>query len=354
MVVISCEDSYFVLKYQSDVVASALANSRNSRDENGVDGSFDLEYSMNDKVRTGQWVGDCFLFTNTTGRLNYFVGGQVMTLFHMDHPMYLLGFVPKEDRVFLIDKSYNIISHKVLLSVLNYQTAVVRQDFETANSILPLIPKSEYASVARFLESQGFKDEALAVTPDLEHRFELAIDLHKLQIAHGVLLESDKVYQNDLEYINSTESQSKWKRLGDLALSQGSIDLAQQCAERSGDLSGQLLLYASSGNKEGVKKLAIKAKESGRSNVAFLSFFVTGQIEECIQLLLETNRIPEAAFLARTYMPSMISPVLKLWKTDLKSINEKAADALADPEKYPNLFHDLEWALKVSFNFSKI
>jgi hypothetical protein len=39
--------------------------------------------------------------------------------------------------------------------------------------------------------------------------------------------------------------------------------------------------------------------------------------------------------------------VLEIWKADLKQINEKAADALADPVKYPNLFPDLDWALKV-------
>lgn len=43
------------------------------------------------------------------------------------------------------------------------QTAVVRKDFETANSILPSIPKSEYTAVARFLETQGFKEEAFQV-----------------------------------------------------------------------------------------------------------------------------------------------------------------------------------------------
>ena len=59
---------------------------------------------MSDKVRTGQWAGDCFLFTNGAGKLNYYVGGEVMTLVHMDHPMYLLGYVPREDRLFLIDK----------------------------------------------------------------------------------------------------------------------------------------------------------------------------------------------------------------------------------------------------------
>ena len=43
----------------------------------------------------------------------------------------------------------------------------------------------------------------------------------------------------------------------------------------------------------------------------------------------------------------VVASVLELWKNDLKTVNEKAAEALADPSKYPNLFPDLEWALKV-------
>ena len=41
----------------------------------------------------------------------------------------------KEDRVFLVDKAYNVVSYKLLLSVLNYQTAVVRRDFDSANAM---------------------------------------------------------------------------------------------------------------------------------------------------------------------------------------------------------------------------
>ena len=118
----------------------------------------------------------------------------------------------------------------------------------------------------------------------------------------------------------------------------------------------------------GMRALALQAKEAGRSNVAFLAFFVTGQVhndshkvpslflfaqflrctasmsinggnkndmlkrgwydffnvvtcmfcdilqvEECIQLLIDTGRVPEAAFMARTYMPSMISRYGTLW-----------------------------------------
>jgi coatomer subunit beta' len=299
-VVLACADCYYILRYDAAVVSEAIGQGNINPDE-GVNGSFELETTIQDRVRTGQWVGDCFLYTNGAGKLEYYVGGEVMTLCHLNHHMYLLGFVPKEDRVFLIDKTYNIVSYKLLLCVLNYQTAVVRKDFEVANSILPSIPKSELAAVAKFLESQGFKEEALAVSTDPDHRFELSLDLKKLDVAHNVLLTG--CVDDD-----STESMSRWRRLGDLALSQGEVALAQLCASKSGDLSGLLLLYSSSGDKQGMFALAKQAVDAGRTNVAFLAYFVTGHVEECVQLLISTNRIPEAAFFARTYMPSKIIP----------------------------------------------
>ena len=163
--------------------------------------------------------------------------------------------------------------------------------------------------MARFLESQGFKEEALTVSTDLDHRFELAIDLKNLEVAktvlHGENVDADP---------SSTDVQNKWRRLGDLALIAGDVDLAHLCATNSGDLSGMLLIHAASANKEGMLELAEKAKAIGRTNVAFLAFFVTGQVEQCINLLVDTKRLPEAAFMARTYMPSMMSGVLQKWK----------------------------------------
>lgn len=35
-------------------------------------------------VCTGCWVGDCFIYTNSVNRLNYFVGGQIVTIAHLD------------------------------------------------------------------------------------------------------------------------------------------------------------------------------------------------------------------------------------------------------------------------------
>ena len=62
--------------------------------EDGVEDAFELAYDINERVRSGQWVGDCFLYTNRANRLNYSVGGEVLTLSHLDEKMYVLGFLP--------------------------------------------------------------------------------------------------------------------------------------------------------------------------------------------------------------------------------------------------------------------
>jgi len=109
---------------------------------------------MSEVVKTGLWVGDCFIYTNSVNRINYFVGGEVVTVSHLDRPMYLLGYVPRDNRLYLCDKELSVVSYSLLLSVLEYQTAVMRKDFETANRVLPTVPKEHRTRVAHFLEKQ--------------------------------------------------------------------------------------------------------------------------------------------------------------------------------------------------------
>ena len=68
--------------------------------------------------------------------------------------MYLLGYVSHENRLYLGDKDMSIVSFELSLSVLEYQTAVMRKDFETADRVLPIIPKEQRTRVAHFLEKQ--------------------------------------------------------------------------------------------------------------------------------------------------------------------------------------------------------
>jgi len=170
-------------------------------------------------------------------------------------------------------------------------------------------------------------------------------------------------------------------QLGDLVLAAGNFKLATECLTRAKDHSALLLLYSCQvrtclllasicpsifevsvarcigisvfsdscdrcqGDRSGMESLAKDASEAGRTNVAFVCNYLLGHTSECLNLLVETGRTPEAAFFARTYAPSQVSRMVELWKEDLTKVNEKAAESLADPAEYPNLFQDFDLGL---------
>jgi len=66
----------------------------------------------------GTWIpGDVFVFTNK-GKLNYLIGTKILTHALIDSKMFVLGFVPQLNRVFLTNKQLQIISYELLTSVL--------------------------------------------------------------------------------------------------------------------------------------------------------------------------------------------------------------------------------------------
>jgi len=335
---IATEESYFVLKYDSEAVLAASEN-KDKITEDGIEDAFDVLGEVGESVKTGLWVGDCFIYTNSVNRLNYYVGGEIVTVSHLDRTMYLLGYIPADSKLYLGDKELNVVSFELLLSVLEYQTAVMRRDFETADKVLPTVPKEQRTRVAHFLEKQGFKKQALAVSTDPEHKFDLAIQLGDLVAATALAKEA--------------ASEQKWKQLAELATSRAQFDLAQQCLHEAQDHGGLLLLATAAGNADMVEKLGSSSQETGKHNVSFLSYFLLGNLEKCLEILINSNRIPEAAFFARTYLPSEVSRVVDLWRVQLGKVSEKAGQSLADPKEYPNLFPDFQAAVQAESRLKK-
>lgn len=73
--------------------------------------------------------------------------------------MYLLGYIPTNNRVYLIDKDVKVYGYSLSLCLIEYQTAVLRGDMEAAEEILPAIPKDQQNKVARFLETRGLSSK---------------------------------------------------------------------------------------------------------------------------------------------------------------------------------------------------
>ena len=104
-------------------------------------------------------------------RLNYLVGTQTNTITHFDtwvvqiyvyqpflmrhSPMYLLGYNPAQNKIYLVDKDVNVYAYGLSLVVVEYQTAVLRGGMDAASSLLAEIPAKPKNKVTRFLEAQS-------------------------------------------------------------------------------------------------------------------------------------------------------------------------------------------------------
>lgn len=287
-------------------------------------------------MRTGQWVGDCFVYTNSTNRLNYLVGDQTYTISHFDQPYYVLGYLARDGRVYVADKDVNVTSFALSVSVIEYQTLVLRGDLDAAMEMLNQgeIPEDQKNKIARFLEGQGYKEQALDVATDNEHRFELALGLGQLQIAFELAQEAD--------------AEHKWKLVGDAALTGWDMKLAEECFRKGNDIGSLLLMYTSSCNEEGLKELAGRASEAGQHNVAFTSFWQLGDVDSCIEILLKTNRTAEAVLFAQTYKPSRCPEIVREWKQGLeKNGKSKVSRLIGMPGEDEEMFPEWEEYLKL-------
>ncbi|CUS10635.1 unnamed protein product [Tuber aestivum] len=332
LVVLACEDAFYVLRFDRDEYVAAVQNG--TVEEDGVEAAFEVITDINETVRTGEWVGDCFIYTNSTNRLNYLVGDQTYTISHFDHPMYLLGYLPRDGRIYLADKDVNVLSYALSLRVVEYQTVVLRGDMEAAAEILGDIPEDQKNKIARFLEGQGHKDLALEIATDPEHRFDLSLSLGNLDTA--------------LEIAREANAEHKWKTVGDTALLAWDLILAEECFRNAKDIGSLLLLRTATGNQEGLKELAGSAILTGANNIAFAALWQTGDIEECTELLVKTARIPEAALFTQTYKPSLTTEVVRKWKESLKENKKgKLSEAIGVPDEDEELFPEWDEYLRL-------
>lgn len=200
-----------------------------------------------------------------------------------------------------------------------------------------MITRDGRGRLARFLEGRDLKELALQIATDPDHKFDLALQLDDLDIAleivraesvvapstppeEGLIVTGATKLPTETEV--NPESITKWKSLGDRALAAWRFDLARECFENAGDLGALMLLLMSMGVQgEGKQKkfsfsattdeitdellkLAERAEQEGQNNLAWAIWWSTGERERCVELLIKTGRVSEAAVFARTYCPA--------------------------------------------------
>uniref|UniRef100_A0AC35UB80 Coatomer subunit beta' n=1 Tax=Rhabditophanes sp. KR3021 TaxID=114890 RepID=A0AC35UB80_9BILA len=329
-VAIATEDSFYILKYEAEAVQKATEEDIT---DDGIESAFTVCHQFDEIIVTAFWCGNFLIYTTPANRLNYIIGKEVVTITLMDDAFYLLGYIPKDNRIYAAGKHLNIVSFKLLLSVLEYQGAVLGGDPIAAQALLETIPGDQHTKLAQFLQKQGLTKQALEVSKDDDHKFELAIQLGDLKAAKEVALE-----------INSHQ---KWSVLAQAATEKSEILLAGECMAKANDFGGLFVLAICVGSTSLMSHLAKTSNECGRHNTSFLADLTLGNLEECLEKLIALDRLPEASMFAHTYLPSQVDRVVELWKGKVESMGQNArqkalADQIATPGMYGNLFDGFE------------
>lgn len=310
MIVNSKEDNSeeagaYALFFDRSVFQDALAQGTIDEDE-GVSEAFDVLYEMNESVTSGKWVGDVFIFTTSFNRLNYFVGGKVYNLAHYIKDLHLLGYLARDNKVYLADRDATVYGFALSLEVLEFQTLTLRGELEEAlQTVLPNIQgKDSLSKISRFLEGQELYREALEVSQDADQKFDLALKVGELNLA--------------FELLKDETNESRWRSLGDSALEKFNFNLALKAYHKAHDLESLFLLYSSFNDKEGLTELAKESEKNHKFNLAFNSYWLAGDIVGATDLLVKSKRFSEAAIFDATYNKGKDQDnLLKLWKEQL-------------------------------------
>lgn len=366
------DETYF-LSYDHAVFEAAL-NEDAIDVEEGVEDTFNVLYTLPtlESILSGKFIGDVFVYTtSTSNRLNYFVGGEVINLGHFDHKYYIIGYKAGTDgKLYLIDKSFNVISWFVNAEVLELQTLVMRGDLEQFatkfitlddeeaeegeeveqipdlsavsiedlseeySTLLKSFNKTESNQLSRFFEKLGYLSLSYALSQDFDSKFQISLSTNNLKQAYELLVENQQGNAS-LAVANS----AKWKKLAKLAMSKWQIKLAQDCYWLANDYNSLLLLLSSTNNHKELTKLAEQAELKGKYNIAWQAWWLTGNTEKCYELLIKSDRLTEAAIFGSNYgQESKVDEVLKIWKEKLVLLNKSGiAERLQTPQQQQSL-----------------
>ena len=227
----------------------------------------------------------------------------------------MLGYLQSQNRVFLIDKAQHVISFKLLASVLQYQAAVLAGRLEDARALLGKIPGDQHGKVAKFLETTAdLKEEAFNVTPDLQHKFDLALVLNKIDAAFQIAKEQAdpnkwKLVGGWLSLTHSLSSEIWHSRWGPSRWRRSDCAMPKTSAPSSCSTPARAMSRACATSPAPPSRSASSTSPTTRPCRSEISRAPS----RCSSAATKSQRPPSS----RSYCPSQIPEVIAKWKEAL-------------------------------------
>jgi Coatomer WD associated region/WD domain, G-beta repeat len=310
-------DGVFILAYN--------APTGGTPSEDGFEDAFQLVDSILEDVVSALWIQGCFVYTNKQGKLMYWCGpssssseaGAALdelvlatvtgTLVHYQETTGMLFVATGKGAKLVAIALPKALIEAQLAIYAGTPLSLVLQD------TLPLMTDSrDLLYFAKFLARQGCIREAIQVTPDFQHGFELACKLMDTALAFSMLRRKTAD--------GSTHDLKKlWLSLADLALQEHNIPLLETCYQEAKQYTSLLILYSL--QKDNAKLLSFATGKEAPGHVAFWAALLAKDSKVVQGLLKKNGKYPELALYARAEGLSLLPEDVKLaWKRQLNQL----------------------------------
>lgn len=270
--------------------------------EESEDNVFQLLHEIPDAFVGCLFISGLFFFVSETFKLNVVIAGRSFTLANIGFGVQPLEYLDNHERLFFFDANCQTLSFKIsqtLIKLLVSCNGVLSPEDESLVSRGLTLTDDENATLVKVLQNLDQLELAFRVCKSPLQKIDLGI-------RQGHLDEC-------LSLCEQVREPLAWKKLGDLALSEGRFDISETAFGNCDDLNSLLLLSLSTGNAELLDKVAQSARDKSNFSVAYSAYLNLSRSDKCLDLLLESQRFGEALIFARSYVPVKIPSVYSAW-----------------------------------------
>lgn len=94
-----------------------------------------MSFEINDKISNAIFIDEVFIFLNNKNKINYAIEDKIFSITTLNNNYSLLGYLSSINRILLMNKSFQLISYNFPLSFINYQVAILKRDFQSAEKV---------------------------------------------------------------------------------------------------------------------------------------------------------------------------------------------------------------------------
>eukprot|EP00871_Galdieria_phlegrea_P001589 jgi/Galph1/2430/GphlegSOOS_G1087.1 len=240
------------------------------------------------RVKSAVWDDSGVLLYTTLSHLKYCLpNGDTGIVRTVDSVLYLTR--ARGPAIAYLDREGNPGIFAVDPTEYAFKLLLLRKRYDEVQQLIAE-NRLEGQAIISYLCRKGFPEVALQFVRDDKTRFHLALEAGLLDVA--------------LEAAQALDTLEFWRKLGEEALAQGNVSIAELAYQRSKDLNRLVFLYVITGNFEKLQKAGKLAEMRQDYMTQFLISFYLGDLNGRIQLLASSGQTSLALLYAKTYQLS--------------------------------------------------